>query len=143
MAIWKLWIVLGVVLAILEVVLPAQFLLVALGVCAILVGLLTWAFDLSHQAQLAWSAGLAIVLVPAFVYLWRRRVPVRYPGTAGEAGSAPQLGKVVSVDPLFVLLHGDRYPADSLDGTELHPGDVVRIEKFSGITASVRKVANR
>ncbi len=137
---WKLWLLLGVLMAIAELmVVPAQFLLLALGLCAILVGLLTWGFDLSYSAQLAWFAGLAIVLVPVFVKIWRKKAPIRYAGTAGEAGSAPQLGKVLSGDPLTIELHGDRFPAEAADAQSFQPGDRVRVEGFAGITAKVRR----
>ena len=141
MATWKLWIVLGLVLAILELLMvPAQFLLIALGVCAILVGVAALITDMGLQAQLAWYAGLAAVLVPVFVYTWRRRAPVRYPGPAGETPSAPQLARVVATDPLTVALRGDRFPAEGPEGTVFEMGEEVRVERFSGITATIRKL---
>jgi membrane protein implicated in regulation of membrane protease activity len=140
MAAWKLWILFGLFLAVAELLLvPAQFLLIALGVCALLVGMLTWGADLSYSGQLAWFAVLSIVLVPVFVYQWRRRAPVRYAGTAGETQTAPQLAEVIASDPLTVRLRGDRFPAKATDGSQFQIGDEVRVHGFSGITALVTR----
>jgi membrane protein implicated in regulation of membrane protease activity len=140
MAVWKLWILFGLVLAVAELLLvPAQFLLIALGVCAVLVGVLTWGTDMGYSAQLAWYAGFSVVLVPLFVYLWRRRAPVRYAGTAGETQTAPQPAEVVLSDPLTVKLRGDRFPAKATDGSEFQVGEEVQVHGFSGITALVTR----
>jgi membrane protein implicated in regulation of membrane protease activity len=140
MAAWKLWIIFGIILAVAELlVLPAQFLLVALGLCAILVGILTWGTDLGYSAQLAWFAGLAVVLVPVFVVVWRRKAPIRYAGTAGETPNAPQPAEVIALEPLTVKLHGDRFPASSAGEEHFKIGEKVLVERFEGITAQVRK----
>ncbi|TVQ40992.1 MAG: hypothetical protein EA370_02850 [Wenzhouxiangella sp.] len=138
---WKLWIIAGIVLAIAELLLiPAQFLLVALGLCAMLVGILTWGADLGQAAQLGWFAGLSIVLVPLFVTIWRRKAPVRYPGTAGESGTAPQSARIVNLDPLTIALRGDRFPAKGPGDCAFEIGEEVMVTGFSGITAEVRKI---
>lgn len=139
MAAWKLWFLIGLGLGIVELLVPAKFLLVALGVCAVLVGIVTWSMDLGTTAQFVWFAVLAAALIPLFIYLWRRRAPVRYPGTAGEVASAPQWGEVISTDPLTIKLRGDRYPARLLHGTAPAPGDEIRVEGFDGITALISK----
>lgn len=140
MAAWKLWIILGLILAVAELlVLPAQFLLVALGICAILVGVLVWGTDMSYPTQLAWFAGLAIVLVPVFVYVWRRKAPVRYAGTAGESPHAPQRAEVIKVEPLTVRLRGDSFPAQAAEGVQFEIGEGVTVNGFSGITAQIEK----
>ncbi|MGY6629934.1 MAG: NfeD family protein [Wenzhouxiangella sp.] len=140
MAAWKLWIVAGLVLAVAELmILPAQFLLVALGICAILVGFIAWGFDLTFAAQLAWFAGLAILLVPLFVFIWRRKAPIRYAGTAGESGHAPQRGEVVKTHPLTIRLRGDQFPASGPAGLVFQPGETVRVHGFDGITAQIEK----
>ncbi len=137
---WKLWIIAGVLLAIAELLaIPAQFLLVALGICAILVGILTWGTDMGQATQLAWFAGLAIVLVPLFVSIWRRKAPIRYAGTAGETGMAPQAARVVGTDPLTIELRGDRFPARTAEADGFQVGEEVMVTGFSGITAEVRK----
>jgi membrane protein implicated in regulation of membrane protease activity len=137
---WKLWIIFGLVLAVAELMLvPAQFLLIALGVCAVLVGVLTWGADLGYSAQLTWFAALSVVLVPLFVFQWRRRAPVRYAGTAGETPTAPQEAEVVGTAPLTVKLQGDRFPARVTDGSEFQVGDTVQVRGFSGITALVSR----
>lgn len=142
MADWKLWVIMGLILAIAELlVLPTQFLLVALGVCAILVGFIAWGFDLSWAAQLAWFAGLSIVLVPVFVYIWRRKAPIRYAGTAGESPSAPQQGEVIQADPLLIKLRGDQFPAEAPEGEFFAVGEKVIVSGFSGITAQIEKRA--
>ena len=140
MAAWKLWIILGLILAVAELlVLPAQFLLVALGICAILVGVLAWGTDLSFSGQLAWFAGLAIVLVPVFVYVWRRKAPIHYAGTAGESPHAPQQAEVIKTDPLTIKLRGDSYPAQAEEGVNFGIGESVTVRGFSGITAQIEK----
>jgi len=136
---WKLWIIFGLVLAVAELlVLPAQFLLVALAICALVVGVLTWGTDLGAQAQMAWFAGLAVVLVPVFVVVWRRKAVVRYAGTAGETPHAPQTATVVSLDPLAVKLNGDRFPAETDQDEPFVIGQRVQVHRFAGITAFVR-----
>ena len=142
MAAWKLWIIFGIILAVAELlVLPAQFLLVALGLCAILVGILTWGTDPGYSGQLAWFAGLAVVLVPVFVYVWRRKAPIRYAGTAGEAANAAQPAEVIAIEPLTVKLRGDRFPASSVGEERFEIGEKVLVERFEGITAQVRKAS--
>ncbi len=136
---WKLWIIFGLVLAIAELlVLPAQFLLVALGICALLVGVLAWGTDIGTQAQMAWFAVLAVVLVPLFVVIWRRKSTVRYAGTAGETPHAPQTATVVSLDPFAVKLNGDRFPAETDQEAPFFLGQRVQVHRFAGITAFVR-----
>jgi membrane protein implicated in regulation of membrane protease activity len=137
---WKLWMIAGVVLAILEIlVLPAQFLLVALGLCAVLVGVLAWSTDIGTMAQLAWFGALAVVLVPGFVVTWRRKMPVRYPGTAAEVGQAPQVAEVIETDPLTVRLLGDRFPARAAGDEHFEIGEQVCVVRFSGITATITR----
>jgi membrane protein implicated in regulation of membrane protease activity len=137
---WKLWIFAGVVLAILEIlVLPAQFLLVALGLCAVIVGLLAWGTDIGTMAQLAWFGALALVLVPGFVVTWRRRMPIRYPGTAAEVGQAPQVAEVIETSPLTIRLLGDRFPARAEGDERFEIGEQVSVVRFSGITATITK----
>jgi membrane protein implicated in regulation of membrane protease activity len=139
MADWQLWILAGVGLAVAELVLPAQFLLVALGVCALLVGVLTWGTEMGFQGQLAWFAGMAVALVPVFVYVWRRKSPIRYAGTAGETPHAPQTAEIIATDPLTVRLRGDRFPARATDASSFELGEEVLVERFEGITAQIRK----
>ncbi|HRQ63586.1 MAG TPA: NfeD family protein [Xanthomonadaceae bacterium] len=140
MAVWKLWVIVGLVLAVAELLLvPAQFLLIALGVCAAVVGVLTWGTDMGHAAQLAWFAGLSVVLVPVFVHLWRRRVQVRYEGAAGETSITPQAAEVIGIAPLTVKLRGDRFPARATDGSNFEVGEEVQVHGFSGITALVAR----
>lgn len=137
---WKLWMIAGVVLAIVEIlVVPAQFLLVALGLCALIVGLLAWSTDIGTLAQLAWFGALALVLVPGFVVTWRRRMPIRYPGTAAEVGQAPQLAEVIETSPLTIRLLGDRFPARSEGNETFKIGEQVCVVRFSGITATITK----
>jgi membrane protein implicated in regulation of membrane protease activity len=137
---WKLWMIAGVVLAILEIlVLPAQFLLVALGLCAVIVGVLAWSTDIGTIAQLAWFGALALVLVPGFVVTCRRKMPVRYHGTAAEVGQAPQVAEVVGTDPLTIRLLGDRFPARPEGDEHFEIGEQVCVVRFSGITATITK----
>lgn len=140
MAAWKLWILLGLVLAVSEIVIvPAQFVLVALGVCAIIVGLVVATTGIGLGAQLGLYSALAILLIPVFVRLWRRRTPVRYSGTAGESNLASQVGVVLTTEPLRIRLNSDQFPARNTDGQPLHVGDEVLVEGFNGITANIRK----
>jgi membrane protein implicated in regulation of membrane protease activity len=141
MAVWQLWILFGLLLAISEIlIVPAQFVLVALGVCALIVGAVVAFTDIGPGLQLGLYAGLAIALIPVFVKIWRRRSTSRYSGTAGEASLGGQVGIVESLEPLRIRLHSDRFPAHNLDATPLAVGDRVQVHGFSGITASVRKL---
>lgn len=135
---WKVWILLGLGLCIAElVVFPAQFLLFALGVAALLAGV-AGIFGLALPGQLLVFAASAAVLLPLFVFAWRRRMPVHV-ATPGEAGLAPQPADVVSVEPLAIRLKGDRFPAESLRGEAYQPGERVYVHGFRGITAQISR----
>lgn len=138
MTAWQVWVLLAIVLALAEIfMIPAQFVLVALGAAALVVGVGTAVFGLSTAAQLALFAAVSVLLVPVFVQRWRRRHIVRFAGTAGESGHVPMQGTVVSLQPLAISLKGDRFPATAEDASALAVGDAVQVRGFDGITARI------
>lgn len=139
---WQVWVLLAIALALAEIFLiPAQFVLLALGVAALAVGGVVVLFDPSLSAQLAIFAVVAIVLVPLFVRRWRQRHIVRYAGTAGESGHVPMQAKVVSTEPLAISLKGDRFPASADPAFKPSIGEAVRVHGFDGITARIAPLA--
>jgi membrane protein implicated in regulation of membrane protease activity len=136
---WKVWILAGLILGVAELLLiPAQFLLLALGVSAFLTGVLTWLFSMNSYWQLGSFALISAALVPLFVFRWRRRMPA-FGSTAGEAALTPQEAEVVSAAPLTIKLKGDHFPAECAAGQSFEPGEKVLVRGFSGITAQIDK----
>ena len=78
------WLIFGFILMALELLAPGVFMF-WLGLAALLVGLLSFAIDLSWQAQLLVFAVFAIAAVP----LWRRVAR----GNSGVSASNPFLNK--------------------------------------------------
>lgn len=142
-ATWQIWLVIGLLLAAAELM-GASFILVALGATALVIALVTALYPaLGLTAQLLVFAGTGLVLVPAFVALFRRwhRSPASTMAgeTVGDVG--PELAVEASDERVGVRLHGDFFPAEAIDGAPLTTGERVRIREFAGITARVERLA--
>lgn len=139
---WQIWLIIGLLLAAAEL-LGASFILVALGTTALVVALVT-AFHpaMGLTGQLLLFAGVGLVLVPAFVHLFRRWHHSPASTMAGERGdeAAPELAVEASGERLGIRLHGDFFPAIADDGKPLAAGDQVRLRAFEGITAHVERI---
>src|SRR5690554_6043342 len=138
---WHLWIILGIALVIAEVI-GTEFILLALGIAALMTGLVTAAFDLGLDAQLVMAAVAAALCVPAFIRFYRRRF---------KATGA----KMVMSEGLFhdtelmieeyggragIRIQGDFYPARSTEGDPLRQGELVRVLEMNGLTAVVERI---
>ena len=141
-ATWQIWLLIGLLLAAAEL-LGASFILVALGVTALVVAVATAMYpEMGIAAQLLLFALAGVVLVPGFVYQFRRWHRSPASPIAGQGGPDP--GPVVTVEAgrerVGVRLHGDFFPAEASDGQPLRPGERVRIDHFEGITARVHRI---
>jgi len=140
---WWHWVVFGLVLVIGEL-LTGTFLLLGIGIAAVLVGLLGWLFPMSFTAELMlWSAAaLGVVIV---WYRSMRRASetdsgqsayrVDTPGTVVEAIHPPQRGKVLFDEP---VLGNREWPAFA--DTDIEQGARVRIIEVSGQLIKVEEI---
>jgi len=140
-AAWHLWVILGLILAGLEL-LGAQFVLLALGVSA-LSGALASVLGAGLNVQLISVAITALVVVPLFV---RKIHPYLLPKTPyGTLGSGAETGQLVKViigngGKLAVRVSGNEYPLRWEGETKPAAGDTVRILSVEGITLCVERV---
>lgn len=133
---WQIWLGLGLLLAIAEV-LGTQFVLLALGTAFALTALVTQAFGLDFDGQLLAAAIWAALLVPAFIVFYRRRM---MPGaTRTLVSDGVGIGERFTVirrgERLGVKVHGDFFPIEG-DAAE---GDSVTLTEWRGICAVVRR----
>ncbi|MCG8433458.1 MAG: NfeD family protein [Gammaproteobacteria bacterium] len=139
---WQVWLMLGVLLAIAELI-GAEFILLALGVSFMLVAAVTAAFGLSFNAQLITAGLISAVLVPSFVYIYRRTLQAAAkPVVAGEGGLLGQEVVLQARDDgrLGVEAEGDFFPAQGESDETLRPGQKVKVTALKGITLIVQPV---
>lgn len=139
---WWHWLVIGLTLCVLELAVPA-FVLIWLGLAAIVLALLVWILPLSLTAQLLLWAVLSIVMV----FLWMRYFRNQHAGTKvgtsdsalGEVGLLVrdvmpyQPGEVMFQRP---LLGSDRWSCVSSE--KLAAGSRVRVIRVEGQTVVVQ-----
>jgi len=139
---WWHWLVIGLTLCILELAIPA-FVLIWLGLAALVLGLVAVLVPMSLTAQLLLWAVLSIVMV----FLWMRYFRNRDAGTrAGTSDSAVgevgllvrdvmpyQPGEVLFQRP---LLGADRW--NCISSEKLAAGSRVRVIKVEGQTVVVQ-----
>lgn len=138
-AAWQIWVLAGLLLALAELF-GAQFVMVALGAAALVVGAVVALWPgLSLNGQLALFAVLAAAFIPALIVLYRRTRTRRAAGLVGESGAyLDRRFTVIRRDGrLGIVVDGDFYPASLSDDRPPPEGAAVRIEGFRGITALV------
>jgi len=140
---WWHWVVFGLLLVIGEL-LSGTFLLLGIGIAAVVTGLLGWFWPLSFTAELLlWSAGTAGVVV--FWYRHFRRASdtesgqsgyrVDTPGTVTEAIEPPGRGRVLFDAP---VLGNREWPAYA--DRPIAQGARVRIVEVSGQMIKVEEI---
>lgn len=136
---WHVWVIIGLLLAIAEL-LGAEFVLLALGVSCLTGAGVAATTDLGVSWQLGLTAATAALLVPFFVHFFRS---VLAPGrqVAGEGGGIGERVTLIEHNGRLGLRYkGDFFPARGVDGQPLAAGTVVEIRAFEGITALVSPV---
>jgi membrane protein implicated in regulation of membrane protease activity len=133
---WHVWIIVGLLLVLAEL-LGAGFVLLALGVACLVGAAVAGTTDLDFGWQLGLTSAAAALLVPCFVY-WFRRSFVPHRGVVGEGGGQGERVRLIEHSGRIGLKHkGDFFPARAIDGKPLRAGDEVEIQSFEGITALV------
>lgn len=138
---WHLWLMLGMVLIIAEVI-GTEFILLALGAAALLTGAITGMFDLGLNAQLVTIAVSAAVLLPIFIRFYRRR----FKATGTRAVISEGLYRDTELlienygERTGIRIQGDFFPAKSTEGDPLKAGELVRVLELNGLTAIVERI---
>lgn len=138
---WHLWLILGMVLIIAEVI-GTEFILLALGAAALVTGAITGAFDLGLDAQLLTSAVAAAVLVPLFIRLYRRRFKATGTRAVISEGLFQDTELLIEAygERTGIRIQGDFFPAASTEGDPLQAGELVRVLELRGLTAIVERI---
>jgi membrane protein implicated in regulation of membrane protease activity len=133
---WWHWLVIGLALCLLELALPA-FVLIWLGLAALILGVLVAVLPMPLSAQLLLWAVLSVAMVCAWMRVFRDRVVATRAGTSdqalGEVGLLVsdvmpyQPGEVMFQRP---LLGSDRWKCVSTQ--QLKAGSRVRVIKVEG-----------
>lgn len=136
------WAVLGMVLALSELMVGA-FVLLALGIAALLTALVTLLLPIDLPGQLGVMAVISGGLVPLAIFKIKPRFSpksVNY----GTAGTSAVLGQTFTVEPMSfdrermaIKIEADQFPIKPADDTEIRVGDRVSLERFEGATAVV------
>lgn len=132
------WLIFGIILMALELIAPGVFLF-WLGLAALLVGLLSFGFDLSWQTQILMFAVFAAAAVP----LWRR-VARSHPGGAGSPflnkRADALIGRVFTLEKPIVDGAGTVRIDDTIwrvAGPDAPAGSRVRIVQADGASLTV------
>ena len=132
------WLIFGVILMALELIAPGVFLF-WLGLAALLVGLLSFGFDLSWQIQILMFAVFAAAAVP----LWRR-LARHHPGGAGSPflnkRADALIGRVFTLEKPIVDGSGTVRIDDTIwriAGPDAPAGSRVRIVQADGASLTV------
>lgn len=133
---WWHWLVIGLALCVCELAIPA-FVLIWLGLAALLLGLLTWLLPLSLTAQLLIWAILSTILVFLWLRVFRPQDKTTRVGTSDEAVGEVgllvrdvmpfQRGQVLFQRP---LMGADRW--ECVSEVQLAAGSRVRVVAVEG-----------
>ncbi len=134
-----IWVLIGVVLVVLEALIPGVYLL-WIGLAMVGSGLYAWGFGASFGAKV----GVFLVLLAAGVAValrLKRRQRSEARVNVPEAGLVGRIGTVVAAEPARTRVRvGDTEWTARLAG-EARAGDAVRVEGVDGTTLIVRRVA--
>ena len=143
------WAVIGLLLALSEL-LTGAFVLLALGIAALLTALAVVVVDLSLTGQLIVMGVASGILVPLAIYKIRPMFSpkgVKY-GTTGAGAETGKQYRVESMnfDPSInaIKVNGDLYRIQPVDETgkpsdaSISPGDLVTLMRFDGTLALVQ-----
>lgn len=136
---WQVWLAVGILLAIAEV-LGTQFVLLALGVAFALTALVTAVFDLGYDGQVLAAAIWSALLVPAFIVFYRKRMMPK--STQALVSDGLGIGETFAIvrrgERLGVKVQGDFYPVEMQGGGEPVENARVVITGWRSLTALVR-----
>lgn len=139
---WHLWVVLGLALAVAEL-LGTQFVLLALGVSCLAGAAVAGFTDADLGTQILATGVLAAVLVPlAVARLGRRIRPTEGYGVTGTGAERGTVAEVLErAGDVGIKYRGDFLPARLTDGSKPVPGARVRVIALRGITVTVEPVS--
>ncbi len=130
---WSIWLLVALVMLALEVALMggAGGLLLAWGVMAF-AAMLAALGGASVTMQLVTAGVAGVIAMPAVIWMFRRT-------TEGVAGATTVRARITRRNGrLGVLVRGDFFPAEHVNGRELQEGDEVIVKDYKGLTALVR-----
>jgi membrane protein implicated in regulation of membrane protease activity len=137
------WFILGVVLLILEMLVPGTFLL-WLGIAAVAVGIISRFIDWSWQSQLIAFAALSIALIPAWRY-FARRVDGPSDHATLNRRTAGYVGRVFTLETPIVDGNGTVRIGDTVwrvAGPDCPAGSRVRVTQADGADLRVEPADN-
>lgn len=138
---WQVWVIIGVLFIIAEV-LGTEFILLALGFACVVTGLATNAFDLGINMQLLTAGISSAVFVPLFMRFYRRAFKAK--GTRSLVSEGVGRDRDLEVidynGRLGIRIQGDFYPVASIDDSPVQAGDWVRLVEMRGVTAYVEHI---
>ena len=137
LAFWH-WMILGLVLAVIEVLAPGTFFL-WLGIAAGLTGLVVLVIPIGWEIQLILFGALSVVAVVAG-RIWLRRHPIRSADTTLNRRGEQYVGRIFTLAEAIVNGRGTVKVGDSLwraDGPDLPAGSRVKV---TGVAGTVLKV---
>ncbi len=140
---WQLWLIFGILLLLADLLLAGggSGVLLILGLAA-LGGMGAALSGLDPTGQLLTAAVVGVVSLPPVAWMLRRRRNDSRNSITDPRAAMSRFEVVEFTGRRGVRILGEFYAVRSVDGTELHPGDVVRVEHFEGIVAVVRKVGD-
>lgn len=140
-AAWHVWLALGLLLIIAEVI-GTELVLLALGAAALATGLAAATADLGLNMQLLVYGIAAALFVPVFMTFYRRRFKAT--GTRALVGDGVWRDAEYTVVEYGgrhgIRIDGDFFPAASTEGDPLRAGELVRVLEMRGLTAIVERI---
>jgi membrane protein implicated in regulation of membrane protease activity len=140
-----LWLIAGIVMVILEFVLPG-FVIVFFGVGAIVVGIICWLWAISFNMQLVLFMAISVVLLLA-IRKWVKNIFVGYTSSQEEIGElskefageqAMVVAEIVPDKPGKVEFHGTNWEAEADE--PIASGERVEIVGQRSIRLKVKKI---
>ncbi len=139
-AVYWHWFIAGLALLVLEMLIPANLVLLWMGISAMIVGLLMWAFPMPWPGQLVLFAMLS--LASFFAYRrWRPQETASDAPTLNRRGES-YVGRTFSLTSPIINGVGTLKVDDSqwrVAGPDLPEGSRVRIVKAEGATLRVER----
>lgn len=134
------WLAAGLALLILETLIPANLILLWMGVSALVVGLVSYAFDPSWQTELVLFGVLSIACF--FLYHRFRKPPLASDAPTLNRRGESYVGRQFTLTEPIVNGYGNLRVDDSrwrISGDDLPVGTQVRVVKAEGATLRVER----
>lgn len=138
---WHWWVA-GFALLIVEMFLPTGFVLLWMGVSAIVVGAIAWAMPTGWELELVLFGVLSILFFFAYRKLWPQKVVTEQP-TLNRRGHS-YVGRSFTLTHPIINGVGTLHVDDSqwrIVGPDLPAGSVVRVVLAEGATLRVERAA--